>query len=600
MSSFWTKRRKLRAVVDGYMELIKATHSCNSGVEVDEGSNASVSYETAANADISESSVECHVQHEPVNLCMAPESDNIHDKSLVGGVILAVDVKQSTDDFLPVLSDSGSDLSSDEEVINESSELQKDLAMWAIDHKLTHAAIGGLLGILRKWFNDLPKDPRTLLHTNTSLISREVAGGSYCHIGIANGISDKISKSSASGSGTVALQVNVDGLPLYKSSSAQLWPILGMVENYRDFELSRECGSPFVIGVFHGHSKPLDLDEYLRDFVDEAKKLQAEGLILNGNKFEFRISAFVCDMPARAFIKSVTGHGGYGGCDKCTQHGKYINSVTFPECNAPLRTDESFRARIDERHHNKKQNSPIITLPIDIISHFPVDYMHLVCLGVMRKLIALWMAGPLATRIGRMSIEEINNKLTGLKANIPVEFQRKPRSLSEYERWKATEFRQFLLYTGCVVLVDSLPKQLYENFMLLSVGIGMLLNPALGHTYSEYSHGVLVSFIKHFGELYGADKISYNVHGLVHLKDDFARFGSLDNISAFPFETFLGKIKRSLRKPNSPLEQVLRRLSEQQNFSASSNVSDNEQLKHEHYDGPVVSGTNYQDRKSVV
>ena len=359
------------------MELINNTHSCNSDVEADEGSSASLSHLTDVNTYVvSKSTAESYAHHTPVNLCTASVSDDNHEKPLAGGVMLAVDVEQPTDDFLSVLSDSGSEVSSDEDVINESAELLKDLAKWAIDYKVTHTAICSLLGVLRKWFNDLPKDPRTFLHTNTTVISREVAGGVYCHMGIANGISDKISET-AGGPGTVALQVNVDGLPLYKSSSAQLWPILGMVENYRDFELSHDCGSPFVIGVFHGHSKPLELNKYLRDFVDEAKKLEAEGVILKGKKYEFRISAFVCDMPARAFIKSVTGHGGYGGCDRCTQHGKYINCVTFPECDAPLRTDESFRATIDKHHHNKKQNSPLMELSIDMICDFPVDYMHI-------------------------------------------------------------------------------------------------------------------------------------------------------------------------------------------------------------------------------
>ena len=397
---------------------------------------------------------------------------------------------------------------------------------------------------------------------------------------------------------TVLLQVNIDGLPLYKSSSSQLWPILGLVSNYMDFGLS--LGIPFVIGTFHGHSKPLSLDEYLREFVDEANKLYREGFIFNEETYIFRISSFVCDMPARAYIKGVTGHAGYGGCDKCTQKGVHVNSVTFPEVDAPLRTDMSFRAMSDKHHHNNKDVSPLLDLPIDMVLDFPIDYMHLVCLGVMRKLISLWLSGPLATRIGRISIEEINNKLTGLRGNIPCDFQRKPRQISHYERWKATELRQLLLYTGCVVLLDSLPKQLYQNFMLLSVGVGILLNPELCNAYAEYSRDVLLSFVKHFGELYGADRISYNVHGLVHLVEEFKRFGVLDNISSFPFESFLGKMKRTLRKPNSPLEQLTQRLSEQQTVAISGDLSDNRQLRHKHNDGPVIGDVQFQYKELHV
>ena len=442
-----------------------------------------------------------------------------------------------------------------------------------------------------KWFNDLPKHPRTLLNTNTSVVTREVPGGVYCHVGIENGINDQISSQSSVTCEQVVLQINIDGLPLYKSSSSQMWPILGMIENYRDFGESKQHSSPFIIGIFHGKSKPLDLNEYLKDFIKEVCSLQTDGIVLKGCKCHFRISAFVCDMPARAFVKSVTGHGGYGGCDQCTQRGKYVNSVTFPDCHAPLRTDDSFLTLSDENHH-RKEKSPLLSLSIGMVSQFPIDYMHLVCLGVVRKLVTLWLSGPLATRIGRRCADEISHKLILLRSYMPIEFQRKPRAITEYERWKATEFRQLLLYSGCIVLRDSLPTELYNNFMLLSVGISILLDPVLCTTYRDCSKNLLIAFVKHFGELYGPDKISYNVHGLVHLSDVTKRFGSLDCVSSFPFENFLGQLKRMLRKPNSPLQQVVRRLSERQTcvsrLSCVTNTA-RERLREEHHEGPVLS-----------
>ena len=53
-----------------------------------------------------------------------------------------------------------------------------------------------------------------------------------------------------------------------------------------------------------------------------------------------------------------------------------------------------------------------------------------------------------------------------LSSHIPREFARKPCSLSDVIRWKATELRQFLLYIGPVVLRGVLPEPLYENFIL--------------------------------------------------------------------------------------------------------------------------------------
>ena len=52
--------------------------------------------------------------------------------------------------------------------------------------------------------------------------------------------------------------------------------------------------------------------------------------------------------------------------------------------------------------------------------------MHLVCLGVMRRLLWLWRKGPLQGRISSRNLESISNLLVGLVGFIPGEFSRKP------------------------------------------------------------------------------------------------------------------------------------------------------------------------------
>ncbi|CAM4725392.1 unnamed protein product [Leuciscus chuanchicus] len=161
----------------------------------------------------------------------------------------------------------------------------------------------------------------------------------------------------------------------------------------------------------------------------------------------------MCDAPARAFIKGIKSHTGYYGCDKCQQKGSYVkHRMTFPENDASCRTDEAFRLGLDEEHH--LTHCPLLETDIDMVTGFPHDYMHLVCLGVVRRLTDLWCGavGPLRTRLSSIQVLGISERLVALKEFIPAEFARKPRALSERLRWKATEFRQLLLYTGPVVL----------------------------------------------------------------------------------------------------------------------------------------------------
>ena len=140
---------------------------------------------------------------------------------------------------------------------------------------------------------------------------------------------------------------------------------------------------------------------------------------------------------------------------------------------------------------------------------------------------------------------------------MPKEFVRKPRSLFEWQRWKATEFRQFLLYTGLVVLHEKLSDAVYKNFLRFSVGIRLLLDKSSNAEHIDSAHKLLTLFVKHFSELYGSDMVVYNVHNVIHLSDDCKRYGSLDNISAFCLENYLGSLLKLVCKPNRPLQQVV-------------------------------------------
>lgn len=62
---------------------------------------------------------------------------------------------------------------------------------------------------------------------------------------------------------------------------------------------------------------------------------------------------------------------------------------------------------------------------------------------------------------------------------MPYEYHRKPRSLLDFRLWKATEFRQFLLYTGPVVLKNILREDVYFNFLSLHVAMIILVSPVL-------------------------------------------------------------------------------------------------------------------------
>ena len=229
----------------------------------------------------------------------------------------------------------------------------------------------------------------------------------------------------------------------------------------------------------------------------EFQTLQSSGVVIGNQRYNVILSAVVCDTPARAFAKHVKGHTGYFGCDKCIQEGEYVNGrMTFPEINANLRTDESFRAMSNDDHHLGK--TPFTDLPVNMISGFPLDCMHLICLGVVRKLLYLCLKGPLEVRLSRQTITNISERFVLLGSQVLLEFNRKPRSLDYLDRWKATELRQFLLYTGTVCLRGLLNDTMYSNFMLLSVAMLILRSLILCQEYCD----MVFSSLCHMGPIW--------------------------------------------------------------------------------------------------
>ncbi|EFN64579.1 hypothetical protein EAG_00178, partial [Camponotus floridanus] len=103
----------------------------------------------------------------------------------------------------------------------------------------------------------------------------------------------------------INLFVNIDGLPLANSSSIQFWPILCKI----DQSLCKL--DPFIVAVYCGQSKPPDIYEYLKDFIQEYKNLCNNGLVIDLKLYSGSISGFICDAPARAFVKVIKGHNGF-------------------------------------------------------------------------------------------------------------------------------------------------------------------------------------------------------------------------------------------------------------------------------------------------
>lgn len=250
----------------------------------------------------------------------------------------------------------------------------------------------------------LPKDCRTLLRTGSSKVLniREVKPGIYYHFGLKKGIL-MYSSILPLNSHVIKIAVGVDGLPISKSSSGQFWPILAYIVPYHNYV--------FSVGLYYGYQKPHDSNDFLHDFITEILELNTYGITINNEMKKVQLEVMCCDVPAKSFILRVKGHSGFFSCTRCLHEGEYINNrVCFPyKSNGHVkRNHDDYILMNNEEHHVSTIISCIVLVPgIDVTKLFSLDYMHLICLGVMKNLINLWLnTGPSNVRLSNLKIKK--------------------------------------------------------------------------------------------------------------------------------------------------------------------------------------------------
>jgi len=530
----------------------KRLHASSSGVEFDLVDTVRVNQEdvphTSDNYDLEISSGDVQL----INDSGSWESDVAHHHNDGGGYGESPDPSNS-DNFQ----------SSDSE--HDTMTYREKWAKLVVKHQLPRQCTSEILQLLREGgHTEMPKDPRTLISTPEAVNSIKKCGGEYKYIGIQPGLKNilKSNPRYANEVNTLKLTVNVDGMPLFKSTRGQLWPIMMKVDHF----------SPFIVAIFYGKAKPNNIDEYLDDFLQEIYLLQRNNMLFNGKVYQVTVIAFICDAPARSFMKCVKLHCGYYSCERCKIPGAYsrLKHMTyFPvQYIYNKRTDEEFaNMEYQPNHQTAGIRTPLIAAGIGCVTAFPLDYMHLVCLGVVKRLLTFFSKGPRdhECKLSMRDLNIISGRLCALSGQLPREFARQPRSLDDLPRWKATEFRTFLLYTGSVVLRGVVTGNIYKLFMKLSVALSILLNDDDGarNHYMDLAEQCLGDFVRDCVDLFGETFVVYNLHCLSHLADDAQHFQcSLNKINAFPFENKLQAVKRYVRSAHNPLAQVWKRLSE--------------------------------------
>ena len=446
--------------------------------------------------------------------------------------------------------------------------INDSLIDWYNRYNVPLIALRDLLHILKPYHASLPADPRTLLHTRSYEIEQNGLGH-FVYFGLIENLQKNINFD-LTGIDVLKLDVNIDGVPIFKSRNTSFWPILCTCSN--SVEYSPNSILPFIVAIFYGEGKP-EITNYLEKFCSELKYLHQDGITIGTKHLKVELRCIIADAPAKAYLKQIKTHGGYFACDRCYVKGVYKHkAMSYGDLKAELRNDETFRNKDQPEHH--VGSSPFESLTIDMVHCFAIDYMHLINLGIVRKLLSLYL-NKIPYKMSSAQKNEANERIQILKKIFPSDFNRKPRSLNDLDRFKASEFRTIIMYTGAVIFKNLLNENMYQNFLTLMFLVRILCDEQLIHDQEmlNYARELCILFVRQFKRIYKGLNVTYNIHSLIHIVDDVQRFGVLDSFSAFPFENCLGNIKRRIRSSNRPLAQISRRISEGYSFHKKNDIT---------------------------
>lgn len=311
--------------------------------------------------------------------------------------------------------------------------------------------------------------------------------------------------------------------------------------------------------MFEGESKPKVIDEFMIPLVTELNFLIMNGLedvvIKTGN--------LIVDSPARSLILDTKQAPGYYCCNECHIKGEHVphfNTRSFNGTGHRKRTHEEFITKAQFDIHNKKESHHVsgfsVALErlttIDIVKNSPVDYMHCTCLGCMKRLMEIWIKTLPGFK------EYVDQYILKIQKCWPIEFQRMIRPIKFLDHFKASEFRVWLLYVAPAVMLHFMPHEQYLHFCLLHHGLRLLfMSSSPSKENIDLSQKCINQFLNQWHTFYPQSALSYVVHATEHLPENCQEHKTTpDGFSAFPFESYLRRVKRNYHSGGKHLEQV--------------------------------------------
>ncbi|XP_051157257.1 uncharacterized protein LOC127279133 [Leptopilina boulardi] len=366
---------------------------------------------------------------------------------------------------------------------------------------------------------------------------------------------------------TLTYTISTDGAPLFHISKRGFWPLQILLNflpiNIR-FKYILLCG----IMVLLSEPKPDLMNLFISTFNDQAFLLFSEGMRvkLPGDvdliTLIFSPLSVVADSIARPILQFRFQFNAYCSCSYCYHPGRYIkkaSGIRFPflEEEPKLRSNKSHSNDVQyvkdygTHYRGVKGESAFCHTPnLDMVRGFPLDYLHNSLLGVTEQLWNIWNKNVFSPEDRKNIDEEI------LRIKPPRDLHRLPEKISKKSLWKATHWKSWLLFFSLPILSKYLPNELLEHYALFINSIHTLLKTKITKKELDQCEENLLVFVANYHYLYHEEKMTFNVHIVLHIVQSVKKSGPLWATSAFPFENNIYNLKQMINGPKSVEQQI--------------------------------------------
>ncbi|XP_043483995.1 uncharacterized protein LOC122512303 [Leptopilina heterotoma] len=361
-----------------------------------------------------------------------------------------------------------------------------------------------------------------------------------------------------------------DKLNLTKSSKSRYYPFLLQLNELSPLARQRNM---FLAGLWIGKQDP-NMGEIMEPIVDDINELYDVGIRWKPDGEQevlskFVVAFFTTSSVVQPMVLRMNQHFEEFGCLFCFAKGKCIGKERIYDSTvSDLRTWETMKEDITKVMKTEKESRGVVgcsrlaTLrTFDLIKGQVVDNVNNDYLGNAKKFNQLflknvgkpWYIGK------RDKIKEVDNILTKIAVPSILTISKKPRSINTSNSWKASEWRNYLLYFSLPCLDEILPEPYFSHLAKYSEAMFILNSASISNTDLMKAKRYLDDFVNDTQKLYGEINMQFSVHFNRHSVFPTENWGPAWVFSTLPYQSMCTPIADSIITPKHRAEQFVTR-----------------------------------------